>query len=506
MVSPSSWETRQFQLIAEQTPPSGYPVGLGFRPTSTGVRRARFSLRSWWRPWSERWLKARDIHLTIGAGSQGLGLRAFFIRNQCISHPGLDSAGLLDQRGAMRPSKYIPIAIWTAFASEATAQDLVSVLSRYPQLTSFVQALGHIPGGITTLFPDNLWTSLPAGVTVLAPSNDAWAKFLNASAAPNDTVGFATVPPDQLLATLRYHVLAANLMGDDLVADGGLVVPTLLRDEQYNNRSAGADLIGRYGSEAAKGQVVYVSRDPVASLGPAAKMRRAMFRETRAASADANLRGGDAVDAQLQAIDAGWGLGTIQILDTVLVPPEQCEETIRDHSSMLSSLDTALNRTGLWTALNTARNVTCLAPTNKAFSGAGNPEINLKDTDLKTALLFHTLPYPLYTSYITSGATITSLAGADFPVTVTKVGEDIYFNDAKLLSPNVLTNNGLVHVLDRVMSPNGTAPGGPSSPSPSASTTPTPTSGGKENGGRRACKVGSLPGLLGCAVSVLLVA
>ena len=70
---------------------------------------------------------------------------------------------------------------------------------------------------------------------------------------------------------------------------------------------------------------------------------------------------------------------------------------------------------------------------------------------------FHTLPMPLYSTYIpTSGLTMQSLAG--LPVTVAKVNGDIYFNDAKVISPNVLTNNGLIHVLDRVMSPNGTAP------------------------------------------------
>jgi transforming growth factor-beta-induced protein len=51
---------------------------------------------------------------------------------------------------------------------------------------------------------------------------------------------------------------------------------------------------------------------------------------------------------------------------------------------------------------------------------------------------------------------VKSVGGPD--VKISLVGNDIYFNDAKVISPNVITNNGLIHVLDKVMSPNGTAP------------------------------------------------
>ena len=56
------------------------------------------------------------------------------------------------------------------------------------------------------------------------------------------------------------------------------------------------------------------------------------------------------------------------------------------------------------------------------------------------------------------------------------MGDDIYFNDAKLISPNVLTNNGLIHVLDKVMTPNGKAP-----VQSSQTASPSPTSSSKPN-------------------------
>jgi transforming growth factor-beta-induced protein len=83
---------------------------------------------------------------------------------------------------------------------------------------------------------------------------------------------------------------------------------------------------------------------------------------------------------------------------------------------------------------------------------------------------------PLYSPYITSGMVIKSLAGMN--VTVAKVDGAIYFNDAKVISPNVMTNNGLIHVLDRIMSPNGTAPAATATTASTATTTPTGTGAG----------------------------
>ena len=97
----------------------------------------------------------------------------------------------------------------------------------------------------------------------------------------------------------------------------------------------------------------------------------------------------------------------------------------------------------------------------------------LNSTELSGALLFHTLPMPVYSPYLQGGMVLQSLGGGN--VTVAKVDGEIYFNDAKVISPNVLTNNGLIHVLDRVMSPNGKAP--------DAAGTGTSTAGGPTSTG-----------------------
>jgi len=149
----------------------------------------------------------------------------------------------------------------------------------------------------------------------------------------------------------------------------------------------------------------------------------------------------------------------------VLEPPRPCSNTIRGINE-LESLDRALNRSGIWPVLNASPNVTCLAPNKAAFEAAGSPDSKLDQADLISALTFHTLPQPLYTNFLKDGMEIKSLANLTVRISVNDSGT--YFNDAKVVRLNVLTNNGMVHVLDKVMSPiNGeklTAAGGNTSP------------------------------------------
>jgi uncharacterized surface protein with fasciclin (FAS1) repeats len=77
-----------------------------------------------------------------------------------------------------------------------------------------------------------------------------------------------------------------------------------------------------------------------------------------------------------------------------------------------------------------------LAPNTEAFTKAGNPQDNLPQQQLQEALLFHTLPQPLYSNYLQDGDEIQSLGNLTVHITVNSSG--IWFNDAKVISPNVL--------------------------------------------------------------------
>jgi uncharacterized surface protein with fasciclin (FAS1) repeats len=71
----------------------------------------------------------------------------------------------------------------------------------------------------------------------------------------------------------------------------------------------------------------------------------------------------------------------------VLSPPAPCSNTIKSQAS-LEGLNHALTKADLWEALDHSPNVTCLAPNNKAFKDAGDPQTALNSTDLANALLY----------------------------------------------------------------------------------------------------------------------
>jgi len=354
------------------------------------------------------------------------------------------------------------VALTLGLGHSVLAQDLSTALSKYPEVSTFQGLISQVPGGVSSLLPSGLSPNSSNGVTVLIPSNKAFSTFLNASNLTNIT----GVPLDQLVNILFYHIMYAKLTSANFSSPDGLIVPTLLKDQKYNNRSAGADLINQYGADAALGNVLYVSKDPINPV---------KFKVRQQQDGGVALRGGMGQGATINAVDGTWDLGYFQIVDSVLTPPSPCSNTIKGQGT-LKSLDTALTNAGLWEALDHSANVTCLAPSNSAFQAAGDPQLSLNSTDLSSALLFHTLPMPLYSTYITSGMVMKSLAGLN--VTVAKVDGDIYFNDAKVISPNVLTNNGLIHVLDRVMSPNGTAPAASATTATSTAATATSTGTG----------------------------
>ncbi|KAH8881587.1 FAS1 domain-containing protein [Thozetella sp. PMI_491] len=351
--------------------------------------------------------------------------------------------------------------------------DLSSAISQYPELSSFASLLNSNPGIISSVIP-----MATKNVTVLVPSNDAFAKYANTTGSNVTTLGAS-----DLVLILQYHVMAANMTTQDFNADQGIVVPTLLKDQAHNNRTAGAALKNQYGDDAAQGQLIFAQK---ASSAPSkSRVKKAIVSPQRAP-----LSGGKAQGAVMLLVDGQWSGGSFQIIDTLLIPPTACSQTVRSDAN-LSSLDNALNRTSLWSTVDHLSNITCLGPSANAFKNAGNADSNLSPAQLSEALLNHTIATPLYSPYLIDGMVIPSMGKMN--ITVTIQGDDIWFNDAKVIQPNVLTNNGLIHVLDKVMTdqaiPNVSRPSSqPTSTvtqtsKPSSTSNAAPTAVGNAEGG-----------------------
>lgn len=140
------------------------------------------------------------------------------------------------------------------------------------------------------------------------------------------------------------------------------------------------------------------------------------------------------------------GKRKLTVAQRILTPPQTCSTTIKSAANKLAGLDAALEKTSLYPALDTSKNVTCLAPITSAFDAAGNPEEALDNDNLTQALLFHTLAEVTYSNFLTDGQRVKTLKEGSFVTVRIKENGDIFFNNAKVVAPNVLTNNGLIHM------------------------------------------------------------
>jgi uncharacterized surface protein with fasciclin (FAS1) repeats len=155
--------------------------------------------------------------------------------------------------------------------------------------------------------------------------------------------------------------------------------------------------------------------------------------------------------------------GVIHVVDQVLIPPAPApteaaaaEETVAEAtgepanvvaaalgSSDLSTLVEAVTAAGLGDALAGEGPFTVFAPTNAAFAALpeGTLAALLADPEQLSAVLqYHVLSGAVPSSDVTDGMTATALDGS--PLTFSVKSDGVYVNDAKVVTPDVVTGNG----------------------------------------------------------------
>lgn len=128
-----------------------------------------------------------------------------------------------------------------------------------------------------------------------------------------------------------------------------------------------------------------------------------------------------------------------------------------DHTTLV----TAVKAAGLVETLKSAGPFTVFAPTNAAFGKlpVGTVE-KLTQPDMRgplaTILTYHVLSGRLLASDLKNGMKLPTVEGE--PLTVVKEGKDIMLRDAKggmakITIANVISSNGVTHVIDTVLMP-----------------------------------------------------
>jgi transforming growth factor-beta-induced protein len=186
--------------------------------------------------------------------------------------------------------------------------------------------------------------------------------------------------------------------------------------------------------------------------------------------------------------------GIIHVVDTVLVPPSILasakkaapapapavqappKKSILDVAMETPALSTLVSvvsspaYAAVLTALSGAGPFTVFTPTNEAFADAG---IDVNDVAAVTAVLkYHVLAGAVPSSALARQQAVPTLQGED--VYVTKTQQGVFVNGEKVIVADVMTSNGVVHVIDKVLTPPSmmAAPAAPAAPQARAPVAP----------------------------------
>ena len=160
--------------------------------------------------------------------------------------------------------------------------------------------------------------------------------------------------------------------------------------------------------------------------------------------------------ATVTTADVQASNGIIHVIDKVLMPPVDIPTTAQT-TGIHTSLVAAVIQADLLPTLQGTGPFTVFAPTDQAFSDAG---IDLAALDnptgkqtLSDILLYHVVSAEVQSSDVTDCMSADAANGQPLSFTV---GDTVMVNDANVTLTDVVANNGLIHVIDKVLTPSDT--------------------------------------------------
>jgi uncharacterized surface protein with fasciclin (FAS1) repeats len=293
-----------------------------------------------------------------------------------------------------------------AFAGAALAQDGSSSLVDAIEGQDGLSLLGGLLGNSTSLLGS---LSNATNITVLAPSDSALRDILNSTMLQDlpDVEGYLT-------AILQYHVLNGTFYAAN-VTNSSMFIPTMLSNSSWENVS-GAQVVEAMAAEDDEGNKT------VSFYG-------ALKQQANVTEADIEFEG-----------------GVIHIINELLMVPMNLTETAIEGS--LSAVAGALNMTEQGPDLEGLMNITVFAPNNDAFASIASVVGNLSTEELSSILEYHVISGTVLYSSDLSNGTQETLGGEDVEITISDDG-DVFINAARVVVPDILIANGVVHVIDK---------------------------------------------------------
>ena len=161
-------------------------------------------------------------------------------------------------------------------------------------------------------------------------------------------------------------------------------------------------------------------------------------------------------DANVTATDVSTSNGIIHVIDKVLSPTDTPNDIPRTAqcTGIHDTLVSAVVQAELLETLQGSGPFTLFAPTDQAFTDAGIDLASLNTIEGKAALtdilLYHVVSGEVPSSAVTECMSATAVNGNTLSFTV---GDGVMVNDATVTLADVGTSNGVIHVIDKVLTP-----------------------------------------------------
>ncbi|KAG0640012.1 FAS1 domain-containing protein [Tuber brumale] len=296
------------------------------------------------------------------------------------------------------------LAVLFVLAAGSTAQSIVEVLLNTPEASNFTFLVSKYSDFTASL-------SVTSNITVLAPNDKALASTMKmlSTETGNHT--------EHIKSLLAYHVLNGTYRTADFGDKPGFL-PTLLTNKEWANITAGE-------SQVVKGILMGDHAALYSGLNKASMVSRA---------------------------DIKFTSGVVHIIDNVLTLPMNVSTTAI--ALNLTAVAGALTKANLVDTLDTLSGVTIFVPSNAAFQAIGNLAGGLSSEQLASILNYHVVPARAFTVDLKNGQKLRTAQSGEITIQINN--GDVYANGAKVIVSDVITNNGVIHVIDGVLNPSAT--------------------------------------------------
>jgi len=392
-------------------------------------------------------LVAAVIQADLLATLQGTGpFTVFAPTDQAFSDAGIDLAALDTPAGKIALTDILLYHVVSAEVPAADVTECMSADAANGQPLSFTVGASVMVNGATVIATDVVTSN---GLIHVID------KVLTPSDTPNDIPRTAqcTGIHDSLVAGVIQAELLETLLGTGPFT---IFAPT---DQAFTD--AGIDLTALDTPEGKAALTDILLYHVVAGEVPSSAVTDCMSANAVNGQPLSFTVGAGVMvnDATVTIPDVATSNGIIHVIDKVLTPSESPNDIPRTAqcTGIHNSLVSAVVQAELLTTLQGTGPFTLFAPTDQAFADAGIDLAALDTPEGKAALtdilLYHVIAGEVPSSAVTDCLTATTVNGN--PISFT-VGDGVMVNDATVTIVDVNTSNGVIHVIDKVLTPTAT--------------------------------------------------